>query len=305
MLLSGSVAAVLRCDRFARQHSNSWTDKLIRTTLRPVVPRALVIRYLTRKSLLYLLTFFFAVTIDWAIPRLMPGNPIDGSSAGSRPTRPHRRSSTGTSRSRSGSTSRSGSSTSTSGAAPARGPRAEHRVRRLDRQRADLGGAPLHAGAARPGDRPQLHRRQPGRRDGRAPKSLDNTALPVAYILTATPYMWLALVLVYFLAFKSRALPRVGRLRLLAAAGLVVRVRAQLPQPLVPAVPDAVPRLVRRLGDRHAEPDHLRARVGVRNYLQALGAPNKLVRKYAYGNAVLPQMSGLALALGRSSAARS
>ena len=34
------------------------------------------------------------------------------------------------------------------------------------------------------------------------------------------------------------------------------------------------------------------------NYLQSLGAPNRLVRKYAYGNAVLPQMSGLALALG-------
>ena len=34
------------------------------------------------------------------------------------------------------------------------------------------------------------------------------------------------------------------------------------------------------------------------NYLQALGAPERLVRKYAYRNAVLPQMSGLALALG-------
>ena len=34
------------------------------------------------------------------------------------------------------------------------------------------------------------------------------------------------------------------------------------------------------------------------NYLQSLGAPNRLIRKYAYGNAVLPQMSGLALALG-------
>jgi peptide/nickel transport system permease protein len=34
------------------------------------------------------------------------------------------------------------------------------------------------------------------------------------------------------------------------------------------------------------------------NYLQALGAPRKLVRQYAYRNAVLPQMSGLALALG-------
>ena len=34
------------------------------------------------------------------------------------------------------------------------------------------------------------------------------------------------------------------------------------------------------------------------NYLQSLGAPSRLVRKYAYRNAVLPQMSGLALALG-------
>src|SRR5919109_4170512 len=35
-------------------------------------------RYLSRKITIYLLTFFVAVTIDWAIPRLMPGNPIDG-----------------------------------------------------------------------------------------------------------------------------------------------------------------------------------------------------------------------------------
>ena len=34
------------------------------------------------------------------------------------------------------------------------------------------------------------------------------------------------------------------------------------------------------------------------NYLQALGAPPRLVRRYAYRNAILPQMSGLALALG-------
>ena len=27
-------------------------------------------------------------------------------------------------------------------------------------------------------------------------KVLDNTVLPVAYVLTATPYMWLAIVLV-------------------------------------------------------------------------------------------------------------
>ena len=34
------------------------------------------------------------------------------------------------------------------------------------------------------------------------------------------------------------------------------------------------------------------------HYLAALGAPTKLVRKYAYRNALLPQITGLALALG-------
>jgi peptide/nickel transport system permease protein len=38
------------------------------------------------------------------------------------------------------------------------------------------------------------------------------------------------------------------------------------------------------------------------NYLAALGAPSRLVRKYAYRNAVLPQITGLALALGAGSA---
>ena len=42
-------------------------------------PRAAdVTRYLARKITIYHLTFVVAVTIDWAIPRLMPGDPIDG-----------------------------------------------------------------------------------------------------------------------------------------------------------------------------------------------------------------------------------
>jgi peptide/nickel transport system permease protein len=34
------------------------------------------------------------------------------------------------------------------------------------------------------------------------------------------------------------------------------------------------------------------------HYLESLGAPQRLVRKYAFRNALLPQISGLALALG-------
>jgi peptide/nickel transport system permease protein len=40
-------------------------------------------------------------------------------------------------------------------------------------------------------------------------------------------------------------------------------------------------------------------------YLEALGAPQKLVRKYAFRNAMLPQITGLALQLGVIVAGRS
>ena len=37
-----------------------------------------MLRYLARKVVVYVLTFFVAVTIDWAIPRFMPGDPVEG-----------------------------------------------------------------------------------------------------------------------------------------------------------------------------------------------------------------------------------
>ena len=33
-------------------------------------------RYLVRKLIIYILTFFVAATIDWTLPRLVSGNPI-------------------------------------------------------------------------------------------------------------------------------------------------------------------------------------------------------------------------------------
>ena len=33
-------------------------------------------RYLTRKVITYMLAFFVGATIDWGIPHLMPGNPV-------------------------------------------------------------------------------------------------------------------------------------------------------------------------------------------------------------------------------------
>ena len=129
-------------------------------------------------------------------------------------------------------------------------------------------------------------------------KVLDNTALPVAYILTATPYMWLALVLAYFLAFQWGSSPsRAPTTSRCSPRGRWEFARSFLSHWFLPFLTLFLVSFggwaigMRNLIIYELESDYA-------NYLQALGAPSKLVRKYAYGNAVLPQMSGLALALG-------
>jgi peptide/nickel transport system permease protein len=129
-------------------------------------------------------------------------------------------------------------------------------------------------------------------------KSLDNTVLPAAYILTATPYMFLALVLVYVLAFQWGLFPVSGAYDFsLQPAWTWEFTRSFLSHWFLPFLTLFLVSFggwaigMRNLVIYELEADYA-------NYLQALGAPRKLVRKYAYGNAVLPQMSGLALALG-------
>ena len=129
-------------------------------------------------------------------------------------------------------------------------------------------------------------------------KVLDNSALPLSYALTATPYMWLAILLSWTLAVTWRVFPVgfaydptairtlswtfVGNLAyhwflpflslfLVAFGGWAIGMRNMIIYEL--------------------ESDYA-------HYLGALGAPQRLVRKYAFRNAVLPQVTGLALALG-------
>ncbi len=256
-------------------------------------------RYLARKSLLYLLTFFVAVTIDWAIPRLMPGNPIDGL----------------ISRIQADSTASQelhGYFTESFGF-----------DQPLWRQyvnfwwglaHGDLGPSIAYVGssvseliwAAIPYTLALL---VPaillsyfaGNRVGAMAarrKVLDNTALPVAYVLTATPYMWLALVLAYFLAFQWGFFPVSGAYGFSLQPGWTWEFAGSFLSHWF--LPFLTLFLVSfggwAIGMRNLIIYELESEYA--NYLQALGAPNKLVRKYAYGNAVLPQMSGLALALG-------
>jgi peptide/nickel transport system permease protein len=129
-------------------------------------------------------------------------------------------------------------------------------------------------------------------------KVLDNTVLPVSYILTATPYVFLALVLAYFVAFQWEWLPVSGAYDFsLQPAWTWEFARSFASHWILPFLTLFLVSFggwaigMRNLIIYELEADYA-------SYLRSLGAPNRLVRKYAYGNAVLPQMTGLALALG-------
>ena len=256
-------------------------------------------RYFARKISIYLLTFFVAVSIDWAIPRLMPGNPIDGLIA----------------RLQADSTASQhlhGFFTKSFG---------------LDQPlwkqyltfwngllHGDLGPSIAYVGSSvsdliRAALPYTLALLVPaivlsyfaGNRVGAMAarrKSLDNTVLPVSYILTATPYMWLAIMLAYVVAFRWGALPVSGAYDFSVHPAWTWEFTHSFLRHWF--LPFLTLFLVSfggwAIGMRNLIIYELEAEYA--NYLMTLGAPSKLVRKYAYGNAVLPQMSGLALALG-------
>ena len=129
-------------------------------------------------------------------------------------------------------------------------------------------------------------------------KWLDNAVLPVGYVLTATPYMWLALVLSFVLAFSLRLFPLSGgygfnlepTLTWLFFTDLVAHwVLPFFSLFLVMFGGWAIG--MRNMIIYELESDYSR-------YLEALGAPQGLIRKYAFRNAMLPQITGLALQLG-------
>ena len=260
-----------------------------------------MIRYLLRKLLIYGLTFVAAVTIDWSIPHLMPGNPV----------------------------------LTLMGRIQIQDPKvAQHvydnymRSFNLDLPlwkqywyfwvslfHGDLGTSilqfplagvvdhlprdPLHARTAHPGD--------PARAGGSGNKLgalaarrkvLDNTLLPAGYMLTATPYMWLAIVLVWVFAITLAWFPVGLAYSPTAGRGWSMAFIFDLAHHWV--LPFLSLFLVAcggwAIGMRNMIIYELESDYA--HYLEALGAPRRLVRKYAFHNAMLPQISGLALSLG-------
>jgi peptide/nickel transport system permease protein len=255
--------------------------------------------YFARKLVTYLLTFFVAVTIDWAIPRFMPGNPVE-----SLISRMHAQ------------------------------PESEPALRGyytkafgLDvptwKQYLNFWAALFHGDLGvsiwqfpRPVSSMILHAAPytlailipaillswiAGNKAGALAarrKALDNTVLPVGYILTATPYMWLSIMLVYLFGSVWQISPISGAYAFSMTPNWSWEFAGSFLGHWI--LPFTSLFLVGfggwAIGMRNMIIYELEADYS--NYLESLGAPTRLVRRYAFRNAMLPQLTGLALALG-------
>jgi peptide/nickel transport system permease protein len=129
-------------------------------------------------------------------------------------------------------------------------------------------------------------------------KWLDNTVLPVGYVLTATPYMWLGILLAWLLATVAGIFPIAGGYSFSLEPSWSLAFTGSLF--LHWFLPFASLFLVGfggwAIGMRNLIIYELEADYS--HYLESLGAPRRLVRRYAFRNALLPQLTGLALQLG-------
>jgi peptide/nickel transport system permease protein len=259
-----------------------------------------VLRYFVRKLVVYGLTFVVAVTVDWAIPHLMPGNPV----------------------------------LSLVARIQVQDPKVaqqlyDHYMRAFNLDlplwkqygyfwvslfHGDLGtsilqfpssvtsiivhAAPYTLGLLIPAI---LLSWYAGNKVGALAarrKVLDNTALPLGYALTATPYMWLAILLTWLFAVIWQIFPVGFAYDPTAARGWTWAFVSNLLYHWF--LPFASLFLVAfggwAIGMRNMIIYELESDYA--HYLEALGAPQRLVRKYAFRNAMLPQITGLALALG-------
>ena len=129
-------------------------------------------------------------------------------------------------------------------------------------------------------------------------KWLDNTISPLGYILTATPYMWLGIMLGWLFGIILHILPFSGAFSNTMMPNLSWTFIFSLLEHWI--LPFTSLFLVMfggwAIGMRNMIIYELEADYS--HYLEALGAPRRLVRDYAFRNAILPQITGLALQLG-------
>ena len=256
-------------------------------------------RYFSRKMIIYGITFFLAVTIDWAIPRFMPGDPVHNLLA------------------------RAGQRAEAAEVMYTYYTQAFGLDVPIWQQYLNFWKALFHGDLGISVFRfPQpvasiLMKAVPfsvcllipaillsfwaGNKFGAfaaRTKILDNTVLPLGYILTATPYMWLGILLAWSLGIVAGIFPIAGAYGFNLAPSLSWMFIASLIKHwFLPFVSLFLVGFggwaigMRNMIIYELESDYS-------HYLETLGAPRQLVRRYAFRNALLPQITGLALQLG-------
>jgi peptide/nickel transport system permease protein len=129
-------------------------------------------------------------------------------------------------------------------------------------------------------------------------KVLDNSVLPLSYALTATPYMWLAMVIAWVFAFIWPKFPFAFAYDVTITKSwswhFIINLLYHWFLPFISLFLVAFGGWA--IGMRNMIIYELESDYS--HYLETLGAPRRLVRRYAFRNAVLPQVTGLALQLG-------
>jgi peptide/nickel transport system permease protein len=256
-------------------------------------------RYLGRKLVIYLLTFWVAVTIDWAIPRFMPGDPVERLLSRMQAQPGSERALTGYYTQAFGFDVPIWKQYLNFWVALFHGDLGNS-IANFPTPVWDLirGALPYTLALLVPAI---LLSFWAGNKVGAMAarrKVLDNSVLPASYVLTATPQMWLGIVLVWVFASTFAIFPVSGAYDL----GLQPEWSWEFVDSFLYHwfLPFCALFLVAfggwAIGMRNMIIYELESDYST--YLAALGAPRKLVRKYAYRNALLPQITGLALALG-------
>jgi peptide/nickel transport system permease protein len=129
-------------------------------------------------------------------------------------------------------------------------------------------------------------------------KRLDSVMLPVMYFITGAPYLWLGILLAYFLGVVLRWFPIAGAYSFALRPHLSwLFISDYLKHWVLPFLSLFIVQLggwaigMRNMVIYELEANYVR-------YLETLGISRKLIRKYAFRNAILPQVTGLALQLG-------
>jgi peptide/nickel transport system permease protein len=256
-------------------------------------------RYFARKLVTYILTFFVAVTVDWMIPRFMPGDPVSGmlSRMSLQPDAANRM--MGYFLAAFGLDRPIGEQYLNFWVALFHGDLGIS-VWLFPRPVTDviMGALPYTLALLIPAIiLSWIAGNQFGAYAARR-KRLDKNVLPIGYILTATPYMWLGILLAWALGSVLKIFPLSGAFDYSMSPTLTWEFfLSAYTHWLMPFLSLFLVGFggwaigMRNMIIYELESDYA-------HYLEALGAPQGLVRRYAFRNAVLPQVTGLALSLG-------